>query len=249
MIPPRKFGFELEVYNVVEKFALVKSLPGFKYASDSSIRGLDSMELVSPILMGEDGLIQAREAINQLKKYEAKVNTSCGLHVHIDMSEASLEAFKRICTRFIKFEPVFRKIVRKDRENNSYCRPNSECFESLEDAFSKINNAFSLQHLAYLVNPKDRYFMLNCRSFWKHGTIEFRLKEATLDPEEVINWLTMLLIWVEDSIQIKTRLGKSNSQFDSLCAMMAAPKSYNQLSEPHRRQVYQYIQRKVKQKV
>lgn len=87
---------------------------------------------------------------------------------------------------------------------------------------------------------------LNIQSFWRHGTIEFRLKESTLDPEEVINWISMLLIWVEDSLAINTRLGKDNPKEESLIEMMVAPRNHNQLAEPERRKTHSYLKNKVK---
>lgn len=248
MLPTRRFGFEIEVFNVTNKTQLVRDLPGFRKVSDNSIVGKKNMELVSPILSGESGLEQAREAIRQLNRQKAKVNKSCGFHVHIDMSGATLESFKRIFKRFIKFEQVFKKLIGDSRMVNTYCAPNSNLFESTEDAFAKINEAKSIKDLSMLVNRNTRYYMLNLQSYWKHGTIEFRLKEATLDADEVVNWITMLLIWVEDSIEINTRLGKADSKFTSLCDMMVAPRNYAQLNEKHRRQVLHYIRYKVKEK-
>jgi hypothetical protein len=248
MLPTRRFGFEIEVYNVTNKAQLMRNLPGFTKVYDSSIRGVKNMELVSPILSGENGLELAREAINKLNQQNAKVNNSCGFHVHIDMVGATLESFKRIFKRFIKFEPVFKKLIADNRINNTFCKPNSKLFTSTEEAFTKINEAKSLFDLSALVNQNNRYYMLNLQSFWKHGTIEFRLKEATLDADEVVNWITMLLIWVEDSIEINTRLGKADSKFASLCDMAVAPKNYAQLNEKHRRQVLHYIRYKVKEK-
>ena len=254
MITQRRFGFEIEAYNAPSSLVREKleanGVNGYKVKRDASIRGDNPFEMVSKIHRGQLGLDTARKAMETLRDLGALTNGSCGFHVHIDMTSASLDDFKRVFKRFIKFEPIFRKLIDQSRLSNVYCKSLSARFGSKAEAFQKIKDAKTLEDLAHVVNgglgTQNRYMALNIQSFWRHGTIEFRLKESTLDPEEVVNWISMLLIWVEDSLAINTRLGKDNPKEESLIEMMVAPRNHNQLAEPERRKTHSYIKNKVK---
>ena len=92
------FGVELELTNVNRQQLIdtlaVKGIDcqydGYTHAVtshwklvvDSSIHGAGGVELVSPILNGMAGMKELREVCIALHFIDAKVNNSCGLHVH-----------------------------------------------------------------------------------------------------------------------------------------------------------------------
>ena len=67
---------EIESYNHNDK-------THWKIVNDGSINGNDTFELVSPILQGGDGMRQLEKACFVLNACGAKVNKSCGTHVHL----------------------------------------------------------------------------------------------------------------------------------------------------------------------
>ena len=90
----RKFGIEIEAYNV-DKTALARALNAagilcavegynhqtrghWKIVSDGSLQGYNTFELVSPILEGNNGLIQVEVVCQVINTLNARINTSCG---------------------------------------------------------------------------------------------------------------------------------------------------------------------------
>ena len=97
----RNFGVEIEAYNCtrdrlareltaagirveVEGYNHTDHTDHWKLVTDSSLHGNNTFELVSPILHGEQGLEELEKVCWVLDLCNAKVNDSCGLHVHMD---------------------------------------------------------------------------------------------------------------------------------------------------------------------
>lgn len=99
----RSFGIEIEmvnatsaqVSNALNAAGITCVVTGYgsatraewKVQGDGSLRPgpnqTGSCELVSPILRGEDGYAQVRTVCAVLASINAKINKSCGLHVHL----------------------------------------------------------------------------------------------------------------------------------------------------------------------
>lgn len=57
----------------------------YKFVSDSSIRGENPIECVSPVLTGKAGMKSLENCCKALNEAGAQVNISTGLHVHIGL--------------------------------------------------------------------------------------------------------------------------------------------------------------------
>ena len=202
-----KFGVEIEMYNVNPDMLITvlqtkgilcrkegynhSSRSHWKLVTDSTIRdnqgrnNYNSLsngcwELVSPILNGMDGMKELREVCLALYFIDAKVNKSCGLHIHhdtlaigglTDQQRNNLLNFYARCERTIDaFMPKSRK-----RNNNSMCR-------SMIEAYMSALNYGSLTHLG-------RYNKLNFESLQRHGTLEFRQHNSTIEFEKIYHWI------------------------------------------------------------
>ena len=95
----------------------------WKIVPDSSLRGQSDddlvMELVSPILQGEDGLKQLRLVMDRLRSLGISTNTTCGFHIHVDATRGTDQAVSSMATLF-----GIQKIAR--------------CFLALENAFDLL---------------------------------------------------------------------------------------------------------------
>lgn len=92
----RTFGIEIEFVckriDAVQRHLDRRGLTGWHLKTDSTVKpnaqqqsqnfGNTGRELVSPILKGNDGLRQLKLACEALEAAGARVNKSCGLHVH-----------------------------------------------------------------------------------------------------------------------------------------------------------------------
>lgn len=122
----RKFGIEIEAFGV-DKHQLADALnqaniPCFvesynhltkshwKIVTDGSIRtdgSGNAFELVSPPLITDSDLRQVQRVFDILKEKGAKVNSSCGLHVHVDARDIMDLPFLQILfLRYSMWEPL-----------------------------------------------------------------------------------------------------------------------------------------------
>lgn len=202
------FGVEIECYNVIRQqlidTANAKGLQvrseGYNHAdnnhyykivSDSSLTGENTNEVVSPILKGKKGMKSLETLCQSLSEIDARVNKSCGLHVHIGASAMSDKHYCRLVRNYQKIEKVIDSFMPVSRRAN-----NSRWCHTLENIdFSHCTTKGSvLRAMGY-----DRYYKVNAVAYDRHKTIEFRQHSGTTDYEKISNWVMFLARLVEYS--------------------------------------------------
>jgi len=185
----------------------------WRIKTDSSVQSLGrsghGLELVTPILQGQQGhddLVAVLKAMNSIEGCEITANRTCGLHVHVGVSDWKIGNFKNLFKRYAKFESTLDSIMPLSRRdsNGQYCESNVQYFnrsvhnrnldDSMTNVFSSIDECTTLRKLSEKLS--SRYVKLNVQSFWKHGTIEFRHHSGTTDVTKIINWLTLCMAMV-----------------------------------------------------
>jgi len=232
----RKFGIEIEAHNVdmrtlnsaINAAGILCVVEGYnhqtrahwKIVSDCSIRGNQGFELVSPILEGDNGLMQIEVVCQVLKTLNAKVNTSCGLHVHVDARDINTDGLKRVSKMWMKYESCFDSIVTPSRRNNPYAKGLRSKYQSLDAAFVAIDKAVNRNEIIMAMNGDgygtSRYHKLNFESLLRHGTIEFRQHQGTVDGAKITNWVKLVGGFVECAITAKTIRKTGEGKFDNL---------------------------------
>lgn len=208
-----KFGVEFEAYNVskaklnsaLNRAGINCDIEGYnhttrnhwKIVSDSSLSGSQSFELVSPILQGEQGLAEVETVCRVLNECNAKVNKSCGTHVHLNASNFNLQTWKNIYINYARLEKTIDNFMPLSRRNNRFCKS----LKNITNFESKINEATSLQALASNVFHSDRYFKVNPISYARHNTCEFRQHAGTVEYIKISSWIRFLHNLVEFSKQ------------------------------------------------
>lgn len=198
----RRFGVEIEAYNC-RTTVLVQALreegiqvaaenynhttrSNWKIVTDSSLSGNDTFELVSPILEGEAGLKELKKVCWVLDACDVKVNASCGLHIHFDAANFSLQTWKNIALSYKHIESVIDKFLPESRRDNRYCR-------SLRGISERtIQNAGSISDLQQAVFEGSRYFKVNPQSYSRHKTIEFHQHAGSINFDKIGNWVLFL---------------------------------------------------------
>ncbi|CEN54424.1 amidoligase family protein [Capnocytophaga canis] len=173
----------------------------WKFTTDSSIRGENAYEMVSPVLQGSGGLSQLKSACKSLRLSNAQVNKSCGLHVHLEVNDYSVEDMKTLVKNFYLLEEQFDQMMPESRRKNEnrYCQgfyptmPNKQIF------FSKIDSCTTIEQMAYFFD--HRYLKLNLQSYTKYGTVEFRHHSGTTMFSKIKNWILICARLVEFSKQ------------------------------------------------
>ncbi len=80
----------------VEGYNHTDSTEYWKLVADGSLTGNESFELVSPILHGEEGLKDLEKVCWVLELCNVKVNESCGLHIHMDAADFTINTWKNL---------------------------------------------------------------------------------------------------------------------------------------------------------
>ena len=166
----------------------------WKIVSDASLSGNDTFELVSPILIGESGINELKTVCRVLNECGAKVNKSCGTHVHFDAAGFNLDIWKRIYVNYFRLENTIDGFMPRSRRENTYCKG----LRNITNFESKINGCLNLNEIASVFGS-SRYFKINPVSYSRHNTCEFRQHSGTVEFEKIENWIKFLNNLVEYS--------------------------------------------------
>ena len=180
----------------------------WKIVSDSSIRcesrtggsasGRNAVELVSPICVYND-IETIQEIVRELKKAGARVNNSCGIHVHVDASPHTAKTLRNVVNIMASKEDILYKALKIDVARERYCKKADTRFLD-EVNTRKPCTMDSLERLWYNGNSRryshydsTRYHCLNLHSVFSKGTIEFRLFNSTLHAGEIKSYIQLCL--------------------------------------------------------
>ena len=198
----RNFGIEIEAYNCTrERLARELTAAGinvqvegynhtdhtdhWKLVTDSSLSGNNTFELVSPILHGEQGLEELEKVCWVLDLCNAKVNDTCGLHVHMDAAEFDLTTWKNLILTYKRLEGVIDNFMPHSRRNNHYCKALTAITEN------SIKHARNIGELraAFFHN---RYHKVNLEAYARHRTVEFRQHGGSTNFTKMSAWIHFL---------------------------------------------------------
>lgn len=180
----------------------------WKIMSDSSIiaetrRGRTAnktykVEFVSPVCVYED-IETIQEIARKLRAAGAKVNDSCGIHVHVDAAPHNVKTLRNIVNIMAAKEDLLYKTLQVNARRVDYCKKTDTRFlEDINrkrpksmDAFESMwYNGLSERDQHY---SQTRYRGLNLHSVFSKGTVEFRLFNSTLHAGEVKSYIQLCL--------------------------------------------------------
>ena len=180
----------------------------WKLVSDASIRcqnrdgssasKRNSVEFVSPICKYED-IPKIQEMIRLLKNNGARVNDSCGIHVHVDASPHTAQTLKNVVNIMASKEDILYKALKVQVDRERYCKKadlrfldaiNNHRPRTLSEIEQMWYNGASRRYQHY---DDSRYRALNLHSVFSKGTIEFRLFNSTLHAGEVKSYIQLCL--------------------------------------------------------
>jgi len=200
-------------------------------AQDSTIRNTAGRgiahEVISPVMVGQEGLNTVVRVMKALSRAGAQVNKSCGLHVTMGVNNVSarlrrMAVQKRIACMmnlvegYNYFQAGFSSLNPPSRNPyiaGSYNKESRMAWASLSG--NPINGckdkAFVKNWLEHM-NFDNRYAftnvgrgVLNLNNFFSAGVVEFRQHSATLDGHKIKNWALLchkLLSWALNDAHI-----------------------------------------------
>lgn len=157
----------------------------FKIVSDASVGGdIDPNEVVSPVLGGnQNGLATLKKAIKSLDAVGARVNRTCGLHVHIGADKLMGEQYVNVFKNYQKLERLIDSFMAESRRGDAFYTRSI-----LKYDFSHCYGVGGVQNV--MGNNSDtRYHNVNPMSFNRHRTIEFRQHQGSTSFEKISMWV------------------------------------------------------------
>lgn len=199
----------------------------WKIMKDSSIRcenktgasasDRHAVELVSPICHYDD-IPTIQELVRQLRHKGARVNGSCGIHVHVDASNHNPQTLRNIVNIMASKEDLLYKTLQIKVDRQRYCKKADTRFldqvnrdrpRTMEEIERLWYNGASRSYSHY---DHSRYYGLNLHSVFSKGTVEFRLFNSTLHAGEVKSYIQLCLAI---SNQALTQKGASRTKTQS----------------------------------
>lgn len=187
-----------------------------------------SVELVTPKLTYEE-IPKLQEVLRALKKAGAKVNSSCGLHVHIDAANHNRQSLKNLLSVMYSKEDILFKALRVDE-----ARAERWCQKVREPMLTKARklSAVETKNLTRLENiwyedfdgygsrrdhyNASRYYALNLHSVFYRGTVEFRCFNATLHAGRATAYLHLCLAMSAEAIRQRSAVMKKTKSDNEL---------------------------------
>lgn len=164
----------------------------WRLKSDSSIYADNTyrwgMELVTPILSTEQDLETLCKIVDVCDKH-GKVNRSCGVHVHTDITQCGPKPMRKLMKYLAKYENAINKVLPKSRRGNenSYCRNSWYPDADLWAEFESFDNRKTTDALM----RKFGRGKWNFQNYVQHGTFENRCHGATLSSTKIRNWVKL----------------------------------------------------------
>jgi len=219
----------------------------WQIARDSSISVNNyeqyGMEIISPVLKGESGLMQAVEVMQALEHCGAEVNRSCGVHVHFGVERMAWKSVRRIIETYAYNQDLIATTLPESRRNSRWCRniplneSNSRSSVSLERFQSfgdECNTASVVTAMGGRSDYSDnRYFNVNLLgAYSRHKTIEFRAHGGTVDGEKLEMWVRFLHLIVKSAETNRA----TNVRYETLSQMCASLSDKTDLNLTHAQQ-------------
>ncbi len=176
-----------------DKWAVVMT-DGRKWTlmSDSSLSTGLSAEIVSPILTYAD-LDMMQTIVRTARKAGARVDESCGIHVHVDGAAFDVTSLTNLVTIVNKREALIVKALKISANRARFCKEINAAFMArlgTPRTIEELKTAWygSADEASYATGQhyhNSRYVGLNLHSFFFRGTVEFRYFNGSLHAGEV----------------------------------------------------------------
>lgn len=225
-------------------------------ATDGSLHNADKYnglahEIISPVMVGMDGLKTVKKVMKALSTAGAKVDKTCGLHVTMGVENVSAR-FRRMGTQ--KKAACLLNLIEaynyfQDGAFSELCSPSRNPRASVASTYARdvripmesnygtatkytvkdfcdFNDGLRRGRIHNLFDGVGRG-AVNMAHFWDAGVVEFRQHQGTLDGDKIMNWALLchkLLSWAVNPEHINNLVDVRNfpPTVSGLCAMVNA---------------------------
>ncbi len=184
-----------------------------------------STEMVSPKLTYSE-MEKLQEVVRCLRRNGGRVNSSCGMHVHVDASNHTPRSIKNALTiMYSKEDILFKALKVQTAREESYCQKVRPAV--LEEIRKMPNSNISMDKLkrawyegrdgSHQHYDRTRYYALNVHAVFSKGTLEWRCFESTLHAGKVRANITLALAISAQAINQKCTHMKKTEISENPC--------------------------------
>ena len=184
----------------------------WKLITDASVSGT-GLELVSPILCGEEGFAQVKLVMDTLTAAGGRVDRSCGMHVHHDAAGLSGDDIANIVEVYVANQDAIDRLVAPSRRGQSQwaSRLSSREVQALAQSFRTTGTT---------TREVSRYRSINTASYVAHGTIEIRQHQGSLSADKAVAWIKFGQALIRAAVA-RTNATTPNTVFELLSHLSA----------------------------
>ena len=200
----------------------------WRFVYDGSIRGIQGngeptssrlykVEMNSPVLEYSE-MEKLQQVVRALRRAGAVVNSSCGMHVHVDAANHTPQSLKNALTiMYAKEDILFKALKVNENRVQRWCQ---KVREPMLEKIRKMPTDLTMEQLkqqwyggtdeSRMHYSWTRYYALNLHSVFYRGTLEWRCFESTLHAGKVRANITLALAISAQAInQKKTVMRKT----------------------------------------
>lgn len=193
---PVAYGADFPAGSPHHGIQLIGMPTGWTGQRDGSIEDLNyrthlGVELVSPVLRGEQGLVEVCYLCDYMASVDAIHNRSMGLHVHVGAKDFPQNRLNALMDALRYYERAFFGLngdTARNRWANTFCSKSDSWYHNARQYGTGIGNPNNETY------PHNRYRSLNLTNYnpgRRKNTIEFRMFSGTHNPAMVITAVYM----------------------------------------------------------
>ncbi len=128
--------------------------------------------------------------INNLPAYRNVCTPSCGMHVHIDVNDLNFNQLRNLINIFRTYENALLSIQAPSRSCNNFVY-------LLQDTYTSalLNRHSSIEDISDAL--RNHYCAVSFNRYNNRKTIEIRYASATVMGKKVVNWIQLLVCFIE----------------------------------------------------
>ena len=194
-----------------------KTLHGYEQTNNRQYK----VEMVSPKLTYAE-LPKFQECVRQIRHAGAKVNSSCGLHIHVDAANHNRQSLKNLLSiMYAKEDILFKALQVNEARAARWCQKVREPMLRQARTLSaeETKDLTQLESIWYEGDVSagehynwTRYYALNLHSVFYRGTVEWRCFNSTLHAGRAAAYINLCLAMSAQAIaQRSTVMRKTHS--------------------------------------
>lgn len=223
----RPFGVEIECL-INDAHSLRHNLPKDVGVTGDGSLSDNGVEIQTPPVAGFAGEQLIKKVTRTLADYEARIDRSCGLHVHLDTKEftpTNWQTLQAVWILYLTFEDVLFSFLPRSRRNNGFAiairdhyhlkeirEANSR--KELEGIWYRVQHASKLYERKKVKYDRSRYAGLNLHSLFSSRHVEIRYHAGTTNARKILEWANLHALMFDAATKSRNITNSAHNEVD-----------------------------------